>query len=435
MTKKKEKQSVQPEDVLMTIGNCFLNKAVLLEVSRLQAILASRLRTEGCDDKAIAALFGFGLDPFETQTENGIAVIQIYGALSRRGWGITYREIQENIQAALSDSSVDKILLDVDSPGGTAAGCFELCDWIMAQRGQKPMVSFTGASAYSAAFAIASSVDQVFLSRTSGLGSVGVIAQHADWSEHNAQIGLKVTTLFAGDRKNDFNPDEPLSAKAQEVLQAEINALNAIFVTHVAKARGMRESAVLATQAGLFRGEEAVAVGFADGVKTFDEVMEALSNTIAPKSGALGRAAAAAAETNQEVTIMADTKTPEELAAAKALESQGTPPQKAEAPAAVATVVDLDSARKDGEVAARKASQETAKTITALCVQAKCPERAGELIGEGLTADQAREKLFASLTGGDNEVDGKITNPTSGLDRSPTYLADRMALLIEGGLF
>lgn len=67
-----------------------------------------------------------------------IAVISILGTLVRRtgamdaASGLTsYASISAQINAAINDSSVDAVLLDIDSPGGEAGGAFDLADEIV----------------------------------------------------------------------------------------------------------------------------------------------------------------------------------------------------------------------------------------------------------------------------------------------------------------
>jgi ClpP class serine protease len=103
----------------------------------------------------------------------------------------------------------------------------------------------------------------VFVSRTGGVGSIGVIAMHVDQSEKDAQDGVRYTAVFAGDRKNDLNPHEPISSEAHAFLKAEVNRVYGLFVETVARHRGIEASAVRDTEAGLFFGQAAVAIGLA----------------------------------------------------------------------------------------------------------------------------------------------------------------------------
>ena len=142
-----------------------------------------------------------------------IAVVPVLGPLAKRGsfldslFGFgNYEDVQARVDAATADPSIDAILLEIDSPGGEAAGAFDLADKIYAARGSKPVWAIANDSAFSAAYAIGSAADKLFLTRTGGVGSIGVlVAAHVDQSGYDEKQGVKVTTLFAGSRKNDFN--------------------------------------------------------------------------------------------------------------------------------------------------------------------------------------------------------------------------------------
>ncbi len=143
----------------------------------------------------------------------GVAIIPIHGLLTKRRelfssiFGTTsYEEIFEAISSALTDEKVEKILLDIDSPGGEVGGLFDLVDFIYNARIQKPIYAFANDHAFSAAYAIASTASKIFVNRVSGVGSIGVIATHVDVSEADKKEGIRYTTIFAGEKKNDLSP-------------------------------------------------------------------------------------------------------------------------------------------------------------------------------------------------------------------------------------
>jgi signal peptide peptidase SppA len=224
-----------------------------------------------------------------TSSNARIAVVPVLGPMVKRGsfldalFGFgNYEDVQARFDAAVADPSIDAILLEIDSPGGEAAGAFDLADNIYAARGSKPVWAIANDSAFSAAYAIGSAADRLFLTRTGGVGSIGVLAAHVDQSGYDEKQGVKVTTLFAGSRKNDFNAHEPLSEDAAGFLQAEVNRLYGMFVDTVARNKGMTPDAVRATEAALFFGEEAVKAGLADGVGTVESAIQSLANTLIP---------------------------------------------------------------------------------------------------------------------------------------------------------
>ncbi|WP_349967027.1 S49 family peptidase [Wolbachia endosymbiont of Armadillidium arcangelii] len=208
----------------------------------------------------------------------GIAIIRIYGVLTKKTEAFdhildmtSYENIHEEIESALEDKSIETILLDIDSPGGEVNGVFDLADFIYESRAKKRIIAIANDDAYSAAYAIASSAEKVFVSRTSGVGSIGVIASHIDQSGFDEKQGIKYTTVFAGSRKNDLNPHEPITSESLENLKSEVNRLYGMLVELIARNRNLSIEAIKSTEAGLHFGEKAVEIGLADGVTTFFE--------------------------------------------------------------------------------------------------------------------------------------------------------------------
>ncbi|WP_341823847.1 S49 family peptidase [Wolbachia endosymbiont (group A) of Agelastica alni] len=208
----------------------------------------------------------------------GIAIIRIYGVLTKKTEAFdhildmtSYENIHEEIESALEDKSIETILLDIDSPGGEVNGVFDLADFIYSARGKKRIIAIANDDAYSAAYAIASRAEKIFLTRTSGVGSIGVIASHIDQSRFDEKQGIKYTTIFAGSRKNDLNPHEPMTSESLESLQKEVGRLYEMFVQLIARNRGLSIEKIRSTEAGLYFGEKAVEIGLADGVTTFFE--------------------------------------------------------------------------------------------------------------------------------------------------------------------
>lgn len=219
-----------------------------------------------------------------------IAVIPIHGTLVRRTVGLeaesglaSYAAIASQLDAALVNPKVAAIFLDIDSPGGESGGVFDLADRIRSAASVKPVWAVANDMAFSAAYALASGASRIFVSRTGGVGSIGVIAMHVDQSVKDAQDGVRYTAVFAGDRKNDLNPHQPITDEAHAFLQGEVNRVYGLFVETVAKHRGLQADAVIATQAGLFFGKDAVSAGLADAVGSFDDALAQLHASISSR--------------------------------------------------------------------------------------------------------------------------------------------------------
>ncbi|OJH80112.1 MAG: peptidase S49 [Stenotrophomonas maltophilia] len=270
--------------VVASLAAAVLNQPLLVQPAIGEALVGGYLEGKVTSDDSVLKA-----DRFEVSgpggetvgiTQNLIGVINLSGAMVNRpmpgasGPGpVSYAAVRDTFDELLNDDAVTSIILRLDSPGGMASGCFDLVDHIFDARGRKPLYALVDDQAYSACFALASACDEIWISRTGGVGSVGVVRFHQDWSGNNAQIGLKVTPLFAGARKVDFNPNFPLSEEAHAEAMADLEDMRTMFVDTVARNLGMEADAVRATEAACYRGQSAVAVGFATRIGTWHDLI------------------------------------------------------------------------------------------------------------------------------------------------------------------
>ena len=218
---------------------------------------------------------------------NGVLQIPVQGMLLNRfgyqfgRWATGYQYIERALARGMADGNVKAIALIVDSPGGEVAGCFELGDKLFAARSIKPIRAFAADHAYSAAYALGSAANELFVTRSGGTGSVGVVTAHVDWSAALAQDGIKVTFIYAGSHKVDGNPYEALPEGVKSRIQERIDKLYAVFTSTVARNRKMEEQSVRDTEALTFDATDSVAKGFADGIGALDEELATFVSEVA----------------------------------------------------------------------------------------------------------------------------------------------------------
>jgi signal peptide peptidase SppA len=227
--------------------------------------------------------YGKGYDVLE-----GIALIEASGTLVQKNGYLRpfsgmsgYDGIRQNILTALYDPAVKALAIDIDSPGGEVAGCFDLCDEIFRARGTKPIWAILNEVAYSAAYAIASACDHITVPRTGGTGSIGVVCAHVDWSKALEGAGIAVTFIQHGDLKTEGVAEKPLSNDAKARMQADIDFLGEMFCDTVARNRGVAASQIRDMQAATYLGAAGVAAGLADAVMAPDAAFRELLDSIA----------------------------------------------------------------------------------------------------------------------------------------------------------
>jgi signal peptide peptidase SppA len=280
-----------------------------------------------------------------------VAVIPIHGTLVRRTSGIeaesglaSYTGIAAQLDAALASPEIAAILLDIDSPGGESGGVFDLADRIRAASEVKPIWAVANDMAFSAAYALASAAARVFVARTGGVGSIGVIAMHVDQSVKDAHDGVRYTAVFAGERKNDLNPHEPISNEAHAVLKAEVDRIYDLFVETVARHRGLDADAVRATEAGLFFGPDAVATGLADAVGSLDDALTQLTQSLSPLPTQVATASQAGFLRNHQMESSMNDRTDPAASDRPLADPAGSHPQPSATATATATALSVADA-------------------------------------------------------------------------------------------
>lgn len=309
-----------------------------------------------------------------------IAVIPVHGTLVKRTAGLnaasgltSYTEIGAMLEAALADPQVVGILLDIDSPGGEAAGSFELARTIREATKTKPVWAVANDSAFSAAYAIGAAANRLIVSETGGVGSIGVIALHVDQSVKDANEGYRFTAVTADNRKNDFSPHEALTPSAKADLQAEVDRLYGLFVDHVAAMRRLDATDVRGTEAGLFFGGNAISAGLADAVGTLDSALTDFSVYLSSRSR---KSPQARAVTRTE--------------AATPIQEQNMDPNEVEV---VPEMIGVDAAAVLVAEARREVTQ-SAQAIAELCLIANVPDKAAEFIAAGKSEAEVRQALI-----------------------------------------
>lgn len=221
-------------------------------------------------------------------TADGTLVIPIKGYMAHDfgyqiyDWVTGYTYIQKAFERGMADPMVKRIAMMVNSGGGDVAGNFDLVDRIFAMRGQKPIHAFVNEHSYSAAFSIATAAEKVYLPRTGGVGSVGVLTSHVNMSKALEKYGYEITLIHAGEHKVDGNPYEALPAPVKARIQKRIESMRQLFAETVARNLGMTVEAVLATEALTYSAADAIEVGFAHEIRPIDEALAAFSGELDP---------------------------------------------------------------------------------------------------------------------------------------------------------
>lgn len=219
--------------------------------------------------------------------EQRVARIAVDGTLVHKLGGVEpysgmtgYDCLDRIIADAQANKEVGAVLLDIDSPGGEVAGCFDFARKLRkmgASNGGKPIVAFANEMACSAAYAIASACDAVATSQTGQVGSIGVWTMLVDMTKGRDKNGIAVTMIRAGERKARGGPYEVADEATITKLQSWVDETWGIFCGLVADTRPISAAAVKALEGDWFTGNEALGLGLVDAVDTPEAIFDAVA--------------------------------------------------------------------------------------------------------------------------------------------------------------
>lgn len=215
---------------------------------------------------------------YEWANHGGVAVLPIKDLLvpshnitTAMYGGTVYGDIADAVRKADSDDSVERIALDIDSPGGAVAGIGEAVEAIKAAG--KPVTAYIRSIGASAAYWLAAMADEIVVDPLAEVGSIGVYTVIEDWSALFEAAGVKMHVVSTG-------PYKGLGIAGTEVTEALIEDTGRVissmfrqFADAVKSGRKMNDAAFENVATGqVWVGAQSVANRLADRTGTIREI-------------------------------------------------------------------------------------------------------------------------------------------------------------------
>jgi ClpP class serine protease len=266
----------------MKIWNRLSGEPWAITESALQTILEIAAR-ENESPQAVAAKLGRNLqNTYSVMERDGVAIIPVTGPLFRYANLFTaisgassYELIARDFTAALENPQIKGIILDIDSPGGEVNGVSELSNMVYAARGKKPVVAYASGDAASGAYWIASAADEIVVSETSALGSIGVVGVY------RGKSGAPNSDVEIVSSQSPHKRLDPQSDEGRARLQARIDSMADVFIGAIARNRDVAGKIVQTHYGGgdVMIGARAVEAGLADRVGSLEQLIQELSTS------------------------------------------------------------------------------------------------------------------------------------------------------------
>lgn len=194
-------------------------------------------------------MFGVAVEPQRTESAaapsapSSTAIIPIQGVIGKRlslmemmCGGADIGAIEAAFDAANNDPAISRMVLHVDSPGGTVTGVPELAAKMYREK-KKPLIAISDTLMASAAYYLASAADEIVVTPTANIGSIGVVAQVRETLNTNSADGRTRLRIFRSGADKMVGADAPLTDEQAAMFQARADELGAMFRADVIKAR------------------------------------------------------------------------------------------------------------------------------------------------------------------------------------------------------
>ncbi len=212
-----------------------------------------------------------------------VALIRIDGVItSSEGFSFTRQASSEKIVKALEgaeeDPTIEAILLEINSPGGSAVASKEIVDAVKRCQKQKPVYALIREIGASGAYWIASAADKIIANELSIIGSVGVTASYLEFAGLLKRYNITYRQLTSAKFKEAGKSTKELTEDERIYLLSKINLIHQIFLQDVVENRKLSEKVKEEISQGkFFLGKEALNLGLIDAVgdlKTAEQLLK-----------------------------------------------------------------------------------------------------------------------------------------------------------------
>lgn len=220
-----------------------------------------------------------------TDSENRIAVLPIKGVIATENAGILQEEsIVNKLDAIIEDQSVQGLLLDIDSPGGTvyeSARIWEKLKEVQEKRAI-PIYSSMGTVAASGGYYVAAPSDKIFAAEETITGSIGVISDYVNIAELEEKLGIKHEIIKSGKHKDIGSMSREMSEEEREINQIQVDEFFDKFIEVIAEGRAMTEKEVRSLADGrVYTGKQAIENGLIDELGYYADALELMIEELA----------------------------------------------------------------------------------------------------------------------------------------------------------
>lgn len=195
---------------------------------------------------------------------------------------VTFRNYREMLKELKEDSSVSAVVLEINSPGGSALVSELLYREIKKLSEKKPVITYVTNVAASGGYYLACGTKEIHGTPFSVVGSIGAVMLRFELKGLYEKLGIKKEKIGFYPYREILSEYGKLSKKSEDYLRKEVLRSRDLFYSRVTEAR-KTTSKELESKWGegrVFIGETFRKAGFLDSCESILEILQRIKNDL-----------------------------------------------------------------------------------------------------------------------------------------------------------
>ncbi len=216
----------------------------------------------------------FNLFPFNLfKSKSNISVLRLEGIIGKAGTmksGLSISSTNKFIEKAFSNNKTKLVCLCINSPGGSPAQSEFIAKRIrhLSETKNIPVISFVEDVAASGGYWLACSGDKIYASKSSIIGSIGVVSSGFGFKEAIDKLGIERRLYTQGKNKSVLDPFTPAKDEDIAIIKNLQKNIHEHFIDYVKTRRGrfITQDDEIVFNGEFWTGQIALDYGLIDGI-------------------------------------------------------------------------------------------------------------------------------------------------------------------------
>ncbi len=209
-----------------------------------------------------------------------VSVVNLYGVLGKVGikGGLNLDALNKQLEDAFKPKNLAAVCLCINSPGGSPVQSELIAARIiqLSQKNQVPVYAFVEDMAASGGYWLACAADEIYASKSSIIGSIGVVSASFGFVDTMNKLGVERRVYTQGQNKMVLDPFQPTKSEDVKIIGNLQKQVHQHFIDHVKKRRKNRltQSDDLLFNGEFWSGLTAKDFGLIDGIENLYEFID-----------------------------------------------------------------------------------------------------------------------------------------------------------------